>query len=329
MSATKKTETVRSELEMEVGASKESGKEDQSKGAISKISLTGDKEPAGKAQKRTHSEVSETSAEELSIIHQQLDSLSTDLKATNESIKQLMTKDDIESFIKQTVTEVLKSLETKMERWIEAKVEQKVKEKVTELNDRFDHVTYENGEIKDRLDKVEEELKKEKERSRAAIEKSNYNEQYSRKNNVKVLGVPDLTNETETKLTTEVISIIKDKTDVDIAPTEIVAIHRIPSKLNPKPVLVKLMNNSVKTRLMKHRKTMKQQGHKLVDDVTIRNTKLISRLLEHKKIDSAWFFNGFIYGKTTEGKRYRFDLYSDIDAVINPKKEEEEGEEVE
>lgn len=65
-------------------------------------------------------------------------------------------------------------------------------------------------------------------------------------------------------------------------------------------------------------------GHKLVDDVTKKNTELISLLLKHEKIDSAWFFNGFIYGKTTEGKRYRFNLYSNIEAVINKKKDEDE-----
>ena len=73
---------------------------------------------------------------------------------------------------------------------------------------------------------------------------------------------------------------------------------------------------------------MKQQGHKLVDDVTKKNTELISRLLKHEKVHSAWFFNGFIYGKTTEGKRYRFDIYSNINGVFNKKKEGEEEEEV-
>ena len=271
MSLTQKT--VRSEIAMDIMSSKESDKEDSSKGVSTKVSLTGDGEPLGKVQKRTHSEVSETSVEEFNIIHQQLDILTSDLKETKESIKQLMTKDDIETFISKTVESVLKSLETKIRKYVDEKVEEKVKERVTELNDRLDHVTYENGEIKDRLDKVERELKKEKERTRSAIEKSNYNEQYSRKNNVKILGVPDLTNETEMKLKTEVLSIVKEKTDVEIELSEIVAIHRISSKLNPKPVLVKFINNSVKTRLMKHRKMMKQQGHKLVDDVTKKKKK--------------------------------------------------------
>ena len=149
----------------------------------------------------------------------------------------------------------------------------------------------------------------------------------SRKNNVKVMGVEVLDDETEVRLTENVLNIIRERTNVDIKLSEIVAIHRIPSRHDPQPVLLKLKNNSVKTRLMKHRKTMKQHGHKLVDDVTKKNTELISRLLKHQKIDSAWFFNGFIYGKTTEGKRYRFHLFSDIEAVMSKKKEGEDEEE--
>lgn len=318
--------TVRSEIAMDMSAkghSKESAHEEK-RGESSKVTKSGGGgEPVGKVQKRTHSEVSETSAEELNIIHQQLDGLTKDLKETNESIKQLMTKDDIETFVTKTVEKVLKGMETKIKVYVNQEVEKKVKEKTTELNDRLDHVVYENAEMKERLDKLEKELKEEKEKTKSAVEESNYNQQYSRKNNVKVMGVADLINETETRLTAKVLSLIKEQTDVDIEPSEIMAIHRIPSKNSPKPVLIKFINNSVKTRLMKHRKVMKQNGHKLVDDVTKKNTQLITRLLQHEKIDSAWYFNGFIYGKTADGKRYRFDLYSDIEAVISPKKEDE------
>ena len=54
------------------------------------------------------------------------------------------------------------------------------------------------------------------------------------------MGVKVFENETEAKLTAKVLSIIKKKIDVDIVPSEIVATHRIPSKHNPKHVLIKL-----------------------------------------------------------------------------------------
>ena len=312
--------TVMSEISMEI-----SDKGEKPKGVDTKATKTG--EPLEKMKKRTHSEVSEASMEELGFIHEQLGTLTADLKETKESMKNLMTKADIEGFIKLTVNSVLEGLEEKIKKMVEQEVKEKVSDQLTEVNDRLDSMVFDNADIKDRLDKVEKKLKKEKERTKRALEQSNYNEQFSRKNNVKIMGVEVLEDETEVKLTENVLNIIRDRTNVDIKLSEIIAIHRIPSRHDPQPVLLKLKNNSVKTRLMKHRKTMKEHDHKLVDDVTKKNTELISRLLKHEKIDSAWFFNGFIYGKTTEGKRYRFDLFSDIEAVINKKKEGEDEEE--
>lgn len=295
------------------------GEDREAKGVGTKVTIKGDREPMGKAPKRTHSEVSEASLEEFSFIHQQLETLTVELKETRNSIKNLMSKDDIESFITKTVQGIMREMEGKLTKL----VEMEVKERTVELNNRLDFMVYENGEIKDRLYKVEEELQKERETMHEALEKSNYNEQFSRKNNVKIMGIKDLEHETEASLTDKVISVLKEEAKVDIETSEIMAIHRIPSRHDPKPVLMKLKNNNVKTRLMKHRKIMKQQGHKLVDDVTKKNTELISRLLRHEKIESAWFFNGAIFGKTQEGRRYKFDLFSDVNKVINKKKDGE------
>ena len=327
--------TVTSEIAMDITAQgvkkvdEKSDKDDSKiKGASSKVAMSGDGEPMGKMKKRTHSDVSETSMEELGFIHTQLDNVTAELKETKESLKNLMTKSDISEFITKTVDSVLKGINDKIKQVVEEEVKEKVKETVTELNNRLDFIVFENVEIKERLDKVESKLKKQKEKTKAAFVQSNYNEQFSRKNNVKIMGVEVLEDETDSNLTAEIIDIVKQKTNVDIDPSDIVALHRIPSRHNPRPVLVKFKNNSIKTRLMRNRRIMKQQGYKLVDDVTKKNTELISRLLRHEKIDSAWFFNGFIYGKTTEGKRHRFDLYSDIEAVITKKKDDEEEEEV-
>ena len=75
---------------------------------------------------------------------------------------------------------------------------------------------------------------------------------------------------------------------------------------------------------------MKAARHRLVDDVTKLNTGLIGRLMKHARIDSAWYFNGAVYGKTTEERRHKFDIYCNINSVIqdNAASEEEEAEEV-
>ena len=61
---------------------------------------------------------------------------------------------------------------------------------------------------------------------------------------------------------------------------------------------------------------MKTAGFRLVDDVTKQNTELINKVALHENIDFAWFFNGSVFGKTTEGKRHQFDIYNDIGTII-------------
>lgn len=278
-------------------------------------------EPLTKGPKRTHSDVSEASAEEMTIIHQQLDGLSKDIKETKESIQNLMSKKDTEEFIKQTVNSVVDKMYDKFTKLIDRKVKQEAKE----LEERIKGLEFENRGLKDRLLAVEEhseilkqKLSESEKLAQIAAQRSNFNEQYSRKNNLKILDVPEKQTETEASLTEAITSLLLSKGNVDLDPSEIVAIHRIPGKPgHSKPILLKLKNNSVKVKVMRQRSLMKTAGHRMVDDVTKMNTGLISRLLLHERIESAWYFNGAVYGRTREGKRLKFDIYCNIDETIN------------
>ena len=114
------------------------------------------------------------------------------------------------------------------------------------------------------------------------------------------------------------VGSLLQRQNITISPEEVIAIHRIPGKRGTiKPVLIKFRNNSDKTRIMRSRAGMKALGHRLVDDVTRQNTILISKLYDNPQIESAWYFNGSVYGKTTAGKRLKFDIQDDIDTVIS------------
>ena len=145
------------------------------------------------------------------------------------------------------------------------------------------------------------------------------------------MGVVEDDDENEEKLTKKILQILGSKAGVKLEASKIMALHRIPGKIGmPKPVLIKLVNNNEKTRIMRKRKEMKFGGYRLVDDVTKENTKLINRLMEHKDIDSAWYFNGSVFNKAKEGgKRYKFEMYSVISDVLEKKKEPAEDPEAE
>lgn len=286
----------------------------------------------GQPEKRAHSEVAESSfGDEISMLNKQLEQITIDLQQTRDSVKELMPKDEMQTFIVSTVEALMKqmearikkNLETEIEKKMEKKLEQNLKEKTTELNDRLDGLVYDNVQLREEVDKLKNSQSEYEIYTKEAIERSNRNEQYSRKNNVKIMGIEHPDDETEESLTERVTSILAAVAKVKVEETKIMALHRIPGKSGmPKPVLLKLMNNSVKTSIMKKRKEMKRAGFRLVDDVTKHNTNLINRLSLHAKIDSAWYFNGSVFGKTKEGKRHKFDTCSDIDEVIKPKKAE-------
>ncbi|CAG2229366.1 unnamed protein product [Mytilus edulis] len=92
------------------------------------------------------------------------------------------------------------------------------------------------------------------------------------------------------------------------------ALQMIPGKQGEhRPVIVKLLNSEVKYRIMREKKNMpKQCTFRLVDDVTKSNMELITRLRDSDQLDSAWYFNCAVYGKTEAGRRLKFDIFDDI-----------------
>ncbi|KAH3806422.1 hypothetical protein DPMN_134743 [Dreissena polymorpha] len=182
------------------------------------------------------------------------------------------------------------------------------------LREKNEHLEKTN-EIKNKT--INEQIEKTYDMSKTAHKKANYNEQYSMKNNIKILNILEAKEENEITLAKTVGQILKTHTEVDLQAIDIVALHRIPTKRGQiRPVLIKLRNNSAKSAIMRKRAPIKSNSYKLVDDVTKPNQGLINRLLLHPNIDSAWYFNGAVYRQTVAGERIKFDIYDNVNDVI-------------
>ena len=280
-----------------------------------------------KQVKRNNSEISNDSSvhdDSLTMhgVQTQLDLMSQTLKDLRENIQNTLKKQDIEKLVQTTVNKIVETLEKSMRHTIETRI----KEETKEIMGRVESYEKENEMLREKikefeerqnhkLQKMQEQLCENEKRSIEANIRSNQNEQYSRKNNVKIMDVPTEDKETIDQLTTKVINLFGNKS-IPLQKEEILAIHRIPSKKGGnKPVIIKTTNNNVKTRLMKGRKSMKEAGYRLADDVTVLNSGLISRLLRHPEVENAWFFNGSVYGQTKKG-RIKFQIYDNIDSTI-------------
>ena len=71
---------------------------------------------------------------------------------------------------------------------------------------------------------------------------------------------------------------------------------------------------------MRKWREMRTAGYRIADDVTKLNTWLISRPTGNENIDSAWYFNGSVFGRTKAEKRLKFELFNDINQVITKHK---------
>ena len=104
---------------------------------------------------------------------------------------------------------------------------------------------------------------------------------------------------------------------MDLRKEDIVDIHRLQTKPGQiRPVIIKTMNNVVKTTVMRKRKALSEAGHRITEDVTPMNSGLINRMLLHSEIRSAWFFNGSVFGESLTGKRVKFDVYDNINDTL-------------
>lgn len=274
--------------------------------------------------KRTHSEVSNESSLDLSgIINFQ-----KDLDEIKFSLKDITTKDDLNevtkdlvktSDLEMLVTTIVKKLFSKFESSLEKKMNDKVSKIQNDMSEKIDALTIENEDLRKRLeasakqmDNMKKDLTETVKLARNNNISSNYNEQYSRKNNIKVFNFP---RKEKQDLRKDFIDLVKKDLNVDLEVRDVVAIHRLPSEVEPRPLIVKLFNTDVKRSLMRVRKELKNKV-KFVDDVTSRNMELINRLDKSGHFDSVWYFNCNVYARTQEGLQLKFGLYDDINTRL-------------
>ena len=285
--------------------------------------------------KRTHSEVSEaseSSGDEIRMILNELSEIKTEIKST------VKTKDLdklVHSLVNTMVGEMKKELKKEMD--TELKNVQKAHEneigelkkthtkertklygKIDSLEKQIVQLVESNSNNESKIRKIYKQFDDLEEVALEASVRSNYNEQYSRKHNIKIHGVKETAKENTTEVAKK---FLNDVANVVVKDSEIVAIHRIPGKKDKaKPILVKVQNTDVKARVMRQRPVVKDAGYILSDDVTKQNSDLIQRLNDTEGIYQAWYFNGSVYAQTSEnGRRLKFDIHDDIYAKLKEK----------
>ena len=183
--------------------------------------------------------------------------LAGELDSIKASIQDLPTKKDIDS-LKISFVDLLNEFKTEMgEKISELKEEYESKIKGMEIVN--ENLTKEITSLRDSNAKLKTQVTTDRQLVQEAAISCNFNEQYSRKNNVKILNFPT---KPEEDLREDLIQTMKDDLGLQLHHADVTEIHRIPTKNRSQkdnPVRVRLVFSEVKRSIM-HQKKSKQSA---------------------------------------------------------------------
>ena len=194
------------------------------------------------------------------------------------------------------------------------RIEAMVTSKIDELEKKFQNVEKEMEKLKDDVNEsinhVEDLLRQDIDQT---WEYAVRNEQYSRKNNLRVLGLEEEEGE---NLEEKFIKLIGENLQEEVSADEIEIIHRIGAPKNerdrgsrrdtrPRPVIVKLQSHKTKIKIILKRKLLKGKGYVIVEDMADAIAKRLKELKSKRSVESAWFTNGKIKYKQRDDPRVK------------------------
>ncbi|XP_061164570.1 uncharacterized protein LOC133173609 [Saccostrea echinata] len=262
------------------------------------------------------------------------------------SIQKIVTKDDIREIVRSVVADFKEDLKKELQEELTVSIKEEIlkdikseiqeelksqKEQYTEdvakirkqLTDKVDGLMMDNdtnmenvSKLKKQISKLETKLKTVNELANTAVSMANFNQQYSQKNNIKILNWP----ERQGQKLKEFCTIVAQRTGITLDVREILAIHRIPSsdKQHPRPVIVKFNTAEARKSVITKRETLKDDFI-MLDHITSMNAQLLRTLKAENKqhlVDSAWYFNGHIFVLDRSGHRHRIDVMDNIDQIL-------------
>ena len=150
---------------------------------------------------------------------------------------------------------------------------------------------------------------------------ANRNEQYSRKNNLKITGWKVNENEKPilavSRLLREKLGMQVKDGDIDVAhPLPVPKHSGIPNAGSP-PLLVKFKHREPRNEAISRRTQLKNSGCVIQEDLTALNIRLMNRLHNHELISRSWAWNGRIYGLTKSGIKIKFQPFDDVEAKVS------------
>ena len=202
----------------------------------------------------------------------------------------------------------------------------KISQIESQLADRITCLEIENGQIKSDMEKVLKSNEKLENRInllecklQLSERKELENEQYSRKSNVRIYGLPGPTDTEEPKRIVCDFLNSSLKLNPPLAIESVDVAHRVGQKTprGTQTMLVRLMRHDDKMRVIRQRKSLKNTGRSISEDIAKGYIDYMETLKKNPQLNQVWFFNGKVFCKPN-GTEHAFNprLFTDIDAQI-------------
>jgi hypothetical protein len=195
---------------------------------------------------------------------------------------------------------------------------------ISEIQGAIHNLEVENEQLREAVEglrKREEELREELESCKyaatLALKRANESDQYQRRNNLRIYGIPepvaDPKNphkaEAEDDIERKVLEMFTNKLQVSVKPGDVEAVHRLgkPGRKGgegnaPRGVIVRFVNRKQKELVIKNRKKLKNTRMVIVEDLTDENYRLYRKVKENDLCKHAWTVNGKTMMETISGR---------------------------
>eukprot|EP00057_Strongylocentrotus_purpuratus_P006923 XP_011661397.1 PREDICTED: uncharacterized protein LOC105436982 [Strongylocentrotus purpuratus] len=178
----------------------------------------------------------------------------------------------------------------------------------------FSSLLSQSAEKNRRVEELEREIERKEDRIVKLEYAANDLQQYSRRSSLRIFGVTETPNETTDQI---VCKIAADQLRIALSPGDIDRSHRVgkPGGRHHRAIIVKFCSYRKRTEIIQARRSLKNTGITIQEDLTQHNAQLYARTYKHRKVLAAWTRDGMIIAsiQASGGKSTSKVIRSDID----------------
>lgn len=204
---------------------------------------------------------------------------------------------------------------------------EELKSDVFSLRVENDNLRKEVESEKKKRERIEEQLTEVRHSASVALQKTNEVDQYVRRNNLRIYGVPEPDvkggggDGKEEDVEQTILDLFNRRMEMKVGPEDLEAAHRVGRRQQkgdndkeapPRVVIVRFVNRKTRDSVIHSRKKLKASPFVIVEDLTDHNYKLLCKVRDDELCDRAWTTNGKVLMKTISGFIVRVQTLADL-----------------